>query len=73
MVADRNIQLGCAILKVIENRMYKYFTACNYAFTNMINQPVYIFGPPASKCASGKNPDYPGLCSVNEKYNVNLN
>lgn len=29
---------------------------------------VYESGPTASECKSGTNPDYPGLCSINEDY-----
>lgn len=42
--------------------------ACNYAVAPMLGSPIYVDGPTASECKMGKNPNYPGLCSVNEKY-----
>ena len=44
--------------------------ACNYAYTNMIDMPVYRDGEPASKCKTGKNKKYKALCSLREKYNL---
>lgn len=44
--------------------------ACDYSYGNMIGTPVYEAGSPASKCKTGNNSEYPGLCSKNEKYMV---
>lgn len=33
---------------------------------------VYESGPPGSKCKTGTNPDYPGLCSVDEDYTESM-
>lgn len=41
---------------------------CNYALGNGPHEMVYEPGPAASGCESGTNPEYPGLCSVDEKW-----
>lgn len=61
-------KVGCSISKYTEkNRRYSLM-ACNYAVTNMDSMPIYEDGPTASGCQTGTNPNFPGLCSVNEKY-----
>lgn len=45
--------------------------ACNYGVGNLIGYPIYRIdqeGSIASGCTSGINPEYPGLCSVDEVY-----
>ncbi|XP_017474137.1 PREDICTED: venom allergen 5-like [Rhagoletis zephyria] len=70
MVVDRNIRVGCAASSFQDRGMINYLFACNYAETNMLNQPVYdSCNDPASKCKTGKNPAYENLCSISEKFN----
>lgn len=45
---------------------YTNYLVCDYAYSNL--GPVYDIGATASKCTTGTNPDYPALCSENEKY-----
>ncbi|EDW82253.1 uncharacterized protein Dwil_GK25699 [Drosophila willistoni] len=73
MVNERNNRVGCAIVRYTDaNNGQGTLLACNYAVTNVINNPVYRAGsPPASECSTGRNPTYPNLCSENESYNYN--
>lgn len=52
----------------IERNWYTVYYVCNYAVANISGRPVYEKGAPASKCKTGKNAKYPGLCNANEKY-----
>ncbi|XP_017089191.1 venom allergen-1 isoform X1 [Drosophila bipectinata] len=72
MVNERNNRVGCAILRFTDNRSVQAtLLVCNYAVTNVINNPVYRGGSPASDCISGRNPGFPNLCSSTEVYNYN--
>ncbi|XP_075155088.1 venom allergen-1-like [Haematobia irritans] len=74
MVADRNVRVGCAATTYsVPGKPYKaYLVACNYATTNMIDQPIYASCPKvASGCKTGTNKNFPNLCSAKEKYAVN--
>ncbi|XP_055913718.1 antigen 5 like allergen Cul n 1-like [Eupeodes corollae] len=65
MIADRNTQVGCSIMHM---KSEKTVFTCNYSWTNIRNAKLYIPGRAASQCKTGKNTQYPGLCSINEKY-----
>lgn len=71
-VRDQSYKVGCAISQYVEQKggrsWYTVYYVCNYAVTNISNYPIYERGAPASKCKTGRNPMYAGLCSVNEKY-----
>ncbi|XP_029732953.1 antigen 5 like allergen Cul n 1-like [Aedes albopictus] len=71
MVADRSNRIGCAMVSFEESPWMRKYLVCNYSITNIINQPVYKAGPTASKCVTGQNPDYAGLCSVDEVIDSN--
>uniref|UniRef100_A0A182WC67 SCP domain-containing protein n=1 Tax=Anopheles minimus TaxID=112268 RepID=A0A182WC67_9DIPT len=67
MASDRTWGVGCAIQNWLEDGIWiTYYIVCNYSFTNIVNQPVYVRGTTASGCTTGRDPRYPGLCSVNE-------
>lgn len=69
VVKDDAYKVGCAIAKFTMNGDRVALLACNYAVSNIKNWPIYEEGATASACESGTNPDYPGLCSVDEVYN----
>lgn len=73
MMADRNIRVGCAASTYTKKgEPTSYLVACNYATTNMSNFPIYEkCAKAASTCKTGKNPQYPNLCSASEEYAVN--
>ncbi|XP_073835066.1 antigen 5 like allergen Cul n 1-like [Musca autumnalis] len=74
LMGERNIAVGCAAATYSTAGVsYKTFLiACNYATTNMVNNPIYNgCTKPAAKCKVGKNSKYPNLCAVKEVYNVN--
>ncbi|XP_061397351.1 antigen 5 like allergen Cul n 1-like [Musca vetustissima] len=74
MMADRNVRVGCAAAQYSKVGVsFKIFLiACNYATTNMIDFPIYAnCSLAASGCVTGKNPQYPNLCSIAEGYKVN--
>ncbi|XP_067635239.1 venom allergen-1-like [Eurosta solidaginis] len=73
MVADRNIRVGCdaATYKARATNMSNFLMACNYATTNIVNRPIYnTCATAASGCTTGKNTNYPNLCSTSEPYSV---
>lgn len=51
-----------------QNGARKALIACNYAVGNIDGYPIYSDGETASDCQTGTNPDYPGLCSIDEIY-----
>ncbi|XP_037932306.1 uncharacterized protein LOC119667094 [Teleopsis dalmanni] len=71
VVQEKATSMGCAILRQTKNGFTEQYTACNYAYTNVINRPVYTSGTAASACTSGKDATYKSLCSTAEVYNVN--
>uniref|UniRef100_A0A182KFN0 Venom allergen-1 n=1 Tax=Anopheles christyi TaxID=43041 RepID=A0A182KFN0_9DIPT len=65
MVSDRAWKVGCAAQHWTENRLYNvFYLVCNYSFTNMVGEPVYVQGPRASRCTTGEDKLYPGLFSL---------
>ncbi|XP_073811673.1 antigen 5 like allergen Cul n 1-like [Musca autumnalis] len=73
-VLDRNTHVGCSLIRYTRPEypyLHIYNFACNYATVYAYDVPVYATGKPASKCKTGRNPKYPGLCSVKEAYNPN--
>lgn len=72
MAADRVICIGCAMSRFFEPPFFRNYLVCDYSFNNVVGSPVYVPGPTASLCTTGTNPNYPGLCSVNEAVVSNL-
>lgn len=69
LVHDKADRVGCALSQYIKpGGWYTTYYVCNYAETNVIGAEIYEDGPTASACKTGTNPNYPGLCSENEKY-----
>ncbi|KAL7023010.1 hypothetical protein ACKWTF_012467 [Chironomus riparius] len=61
------VAIGCAVARYMDpnNRNAKTtLVACNYSYGNLVGQPIYIPGPPASSCKNGKHPIYTNLCNV---------
>lgn len=74
MMVDRNSRIGCSIMRFTRPDypyVYIYNVVCNYASIYALDAPVYVKGRPASRCTTGKNPFYPGLCSTREQYSPN--
>lgn len=65
---DSADKVGCGISKFNVGDDRKSVIVCNYSKSNIENTPTYVEGPAASDCKTGSNPDFPGLCSVDEKY-----
>lgn len=72
MVNERSDRVGCAIARYTDAMgVSGTLLACNYAVTNVQNNPIYRAGPPASECLRGRNPNYTNLCSTEEVYSYN--
>lgn len=74
MVLDRNTHVGCSMIRFTRPQyphIYIVNIACNYASLYALDVPIYKAGNPASKCKTGRNPFYPGLCSEHERVNPN--
>uniref|UniRef100_A0A1Y9IW78 Venom allergen-1 n=1 Tax=Anopheles minimus TaxID=112268 RepID=A0A1Y9IW78_9DIPT len=68
MVSDRTWKLGCSAQQWNEpGEDNVFYFVCNYSFSNMEGQPVYAKGKQASRCTTGGNALYPGLCSIKER------
>lgn len=68
MSLQGNTRVGCAEVWYPGGGMGHVYFGCNYATLILIGEPVYIDGPTGSKCQTGRDKKFPGLCSVNEKY-----
>uniref|UniRef100_A0A182FEZ1 Venom allergen-1 n=1 Tax=Anopheles albimanus TaxID=7167 RepID=A0A182FEZ1_ANOAL len=67
MASDRAWKIGCAMQYWFQDGFWNtYYLVCNYSFTNIVSQPVYVRGTTGSGCTTGMNPFYSGLCSINE-------
>ncbi|XP_067632564.1 venom allergen-1 [Eurosta solidaginis] len=74
IAVDRNTHVGCGIIRFTRPDVpyvYIYNMVCNYASIYALDTPVYTVGQPATRCLTGRNPYYPGLCSINEPINPN--
>ncbi|XP_061402289.1 antigen 5 like allergen Cul n 1-like [Musca vetustissima] len=74
LVLERNTHVGCSMIRYTRPEypyLYIYNFACNYATVYAYDVPIYTVGRPGSKCRSGINSHYPGLCSPEEVYNPN--
>lgn len=65
MAQARAYAMGCATISTQGG--FCYFTACNYAVTNMRTDPIYSVGSLRSKCVKNST-TYEGLCASNEDY-----
>lgn len=64
--ADR---IGCSAIEYHDVRNYRCTViGCNYNAGSIVNVPTYEIGPTASRCVTGENPKYTGLCSEYEDY-----
>lgn len=60
---DNSPQVGCGMIRFKQSNGYwKVFIACNYAFTNMVGEPIYVAGKTGSKCKK-MSANYQGLCA----------
>ncbi|XP_053691269.1 venom allergen 3 homolog [Sabethes cyaneus] len=71
IVADRVTQLGCSFVTFNTPPWINQYFVCNYSITNIVGQPVYVSGNYCSRCTTGYNTRYPGLCNQNEVINSN--
>lgn len=74
-VQDKSEAIGCAAvfstMKFSGEKYGTYMLTCNYSYGNLLGSPVYVAGKTASKCITGQDKTYPGLCSINESYGSN--
>lgn len=71
IVGEGNIRVGCAVntYSVAGQRYKAFLMACNYATTNMIGAPMYkTCATAGSGCKTGRNTEFPSLCSKSEVY-----
>ncbi|XP_053691844.1 antigen 5 like allergen Cul n 1-like [Sabethes cyaneus] len=70
MMSDRTTSIGCGIViyphKVSGYTFKVVLYACNYSITSIYSQPVYRKGPVGTKCVTGRNHLYDGLCNEEE-------
>jgi hypothetical protein len=70
MVNDRITKVGCGMTKFTDKTApdsKELLMVCNYSFTNVAGEPVYVTGSTAcSGCQTGCSKVFPGLCLVDE-------
>ncbi|XP_075157840.1 venom allergen-1-like [Haematobia irritans] len=74
LVNGPNIRLGCAAVTYAASDSSKqiFLIGCNYARNNVATLPIYkSCNSGGSECTTGRNPQYPNLCSVSEVFDVN--
>lgn len=59
-------KVGCSLVQYIKYGTCNTYLVCNYALTNMLNEPIFTIGKAGSKCQTGVSAKYPGLCSAGE-------
>lgn len=69
MIVDKNARVGCAAVWYPENGGGRVNFGCNYAQGSYVPFPIYADGPTASKCTTGTDTKFCGLCSTAEPYN----
>lgn len=70
LVRDEAYTVGCSIVQYHKEGWYTTLYACDYSLTNMLNSPIYTSSPniAGSGCKTGTNPQFNGLCSIQEIY-----
>lgn len=65
--ADR---IGCSLVEYnnTDDSVLCALLVCNYNAGNVIGVPTYEVGPSASKCTTGTDSSFPGLCSKREDF-----
>lgn len=64
--------VGCAGVKYTDAAGKEANLICNFGYGNLAGNYVYQSGPPGSKCKTGTNPKYTGLCSEKEDYSDSI-
>lgn len=63
MMHEKNGHVGCAVVRYRNNIWLGTYLACNYEYTNILNNPIYVSGPPCSQCKNQCSNVNPGLCT----------
>lgn len=75
MIHQLSTRIGCASVRYPELTNGRWWqsltTVCTYSHTNVFGHKIYISGPVASNCTTGRNNNFENLCSLEEVYNVN--
>lgn len=66
VVQSKVNRIGCSAIKFTRSNCI--VIGCNYNAGNLRGFPIFTFGAPASRCETGVNPHYPGLCNANEDF-----
>lgn len=67
IVSDRSDRIGCAMVSRIQLPWMKKLFVCNYSVMPTAGQPVYTVGLTGSKCKTGHNANFTGLCNASER------
>uniref|UniRef100_U5EZT9 Venom allergen-1 n=1 Tax=Corethrella appendiculata TaxID=1370023 RepID=U5EZT9_9DIPT len=70
IASDRTVSMACAMVQYTQNEggqdwVHQNFV-CDYSSSHVRQKPVYEKGPTCTKCITGCNPVYPGLCNIGE-------
>lgn len=68
MSTDDNNRVGCAGVWFPKDGEGWINFGCNYASKFKYGRPNYLEGSVASKCETGRDSKFSGLCSIVEKY-----
>lgn len=64
VVHDSAIAVGCAASQFTDGVWNATLVACNYSHGNVLGDPVYLSGKPASKCLKGRDSVFTNLCKI---------
>ncbi|XP_043660782.1 antigen 5 like allergen Cul n 1 isoform X2 [Drosophila teissieri] len=63
LVNERSSAVGCGLVSYKRTQFKQYYLACNYAYTNVVGEPVYgECAKAGSGCPKGIDPIYAPLC-----------
>ncbi|XP_022217637.1 antigen 5 like allergen Cul n 1-like [Drosophila obscura] len=66
MAMDSNSHVGCAGIRYVTKGLTYFKLTCNYAKEPVCGQPIYRIR--TEGCLTGRNKQYPALCSPNEVF-----
>lgn len=71
MIHEKANRVGCAISQYQGPRGKTTYLVCNYSFSVIEETQIYESGEVGSKCVSGINENFDGLCSDDEEVEWN--
>lgn len=69
LIQSKADRIGCSVVEFVDEEGWEStLIGCNYSAGSVVDYPIFMFGAPGSKCKTGINSKYPGLCSPAEDF-----